>query len=64
MALTPDRKKTVITESAADLRARLGRNRDTSPLFDPPQFARNLEAAYLEMWRIRASGSPPRAIEL
>jgi protein O-GlcNAc transferase len=48
----------------AELRARLGRNRSTSPLFDTPQFARNLEAAYLEMWRIRASGSPPRAIEL
>ena len=45
----------------AQLRARLAANRMTSPLFDGGQFARNLEKAFLTMWKIHASGEEPRA---
>ncbi len=48
----------------AALRARLARNRTTSPLFDTPTFARHLENAYLQMWEIYLAGNEPRAIEL
>jgi len=44
-----------------ELKERLRRNRDTQPLFDVPRYVRNLERAYLEMWRIHESGAPPRA---
>lgn len=35
----------------AALRAKLARQRLTSPLYDTEQFCRHLEAAYLEMWQ-------------
>jgi protein O-GlcNAc transferase len=47
-----------------ELRERLRRNRDTQPLFDIPRHVRNLERAYLEMWRIHESGTPPRAFDV
>lgn len=47
-----------------ELKERLRRNRDTQPLFDVPRYVRNLERAYLEMWRIRESGSPPRPFDV
>jgi predicted O-linked N-acetylglucosamine transferase (SPINDLY family) len=46
------------------LRRKLQENRPTMPLFDTPRYVRHLEAAYLEMWRIRASGRQPEAIDV
>jgi predicted O-linked N-acetylglucosamine transferase (SPINDLY family) len=40
----------------AGLRARLAAARDTAPLFDTRGFCRDLEAAYLAMWRHRTLG--------
>jgi protein O-GlcNAc transferase len=45
----------------AGIRAKLVRNRLTTPLFDTDRFRRHLEAAYLEMWRIQQRGEKPRA---
>jgi predicted O-linked N-acetylglucosamine transferase (SPINDLY family) len=45
----------------AAIRAKLARNRLTTPLFDTDRFRRNLEAAYLEMWRRWQRGEEPRA---
>ena len=46
------------------LKARLARNRDTHPLFDTEQLVQHLDAAYLEMWRIHASGEAPRSFDV
>ncbi len=46
------------------LKRRLAANRDSSPLFDTQRFVRNLEKAYLEMWRIYQTGEKPRPIEV
>ncbi len=46
------------------MRQRLARNRTTKPLFDTPRFARNLEKAYGEMWKIFLAGEKPRQIEV
>jgi protein O-GlcNAc transferase len=43
---------------------RLAKNRLTEPLFDTPQFTKNLEKAYKEMWKIFAAGERPRQIEV
>ena len=43
----------------AELKARLERNRATTPLFDTRSFTRNLEAAYLEMYERHLTGLPP-----
>lgn len=43
----------------ADLRARLARNRATSPLFDTVRFCRHIESAYITMWERHQSGAPP-----
>ncbi len=51
-------------EQLLALRERLGRSRLTAPLFDTPAFARNLEAAYLEMWQNDLAGNGPREIRL
>jgi protein O-GlcNAc transferase len=48
-------------EKLADLKARLEHNRETAPLFDVERLVRNLERAYLEMWRIHESGERPRS---
>ncbi len=46
------------------IREKLGENRLTEPLFDTPQFVRNLEKAYAEMWKIFLTGEKPRQIEV
>ena len=33
----------------------------TAPLFDSERYARNIEAAYAHMVRLRAAGRPPEA---
>ncbi len=47
-----------------ELKERLRRNRDTHPLFNVPRYVRNLESAYLEMWRIHESGDAPRSFSV
>lgn len=46
------------------IRQRLAGNRSKEPLFDTPRFARNLETAYEEMWKIFLAGERPRRIEV
>lgn len=46
------------------LKAKLAQNRDTHPLFDTARLVRNLERAYLGMWRIHESGGPPRSFNV
>ncbi|HYM33213.1 MAG TPA: tetratricopeptide repeat protein [Candidatus Cybelea sp.] len=48
-------------EMLRDLRARLARNRLTTPLFDTDRFRRHIEAAYTKMWDIACRGEAPRA---
>jgi predicted O-linked N-acetylglucosamine transferase (SPINDLY family) len=43
----------------AALRDKLARHRTTHPLFDTARFTRNLESAYLTMWRRHQNGEPP-----
>ena len=47
-----------------EIKQKLARNRDTCPLFDTPRLVRNLDAAYLEMWRLHASGAGPRSFDV
>ncbi|MDP6707729.1 MAG: hypothetical protein QF893_15405 [Alphaproteobacteria bacterium] len=42
------------------IRAKLWRNRLTTPLFDTDRFRRSMEAAYTEMWRTWQRGEAPR----
>jgi predicted O-linked N-acetylglucosamine transferase (SPINDLY family) len=42
-----------------EIKAKLKRNRDSCALFDTARFTRNLEAAYVRMWRRAQSGEPP-----
>ncbi len=42
------------------VRAKLERNRRTSPLFDTDRFRRHIEAAYTTMWRLWQDGETPR----
>lgn len=44
------------------LRRRLADNLPSAPLFDIAAYTRHLEAAFLEMWEIYASGGSPRPI--
>jgi protein O-GlcNAc transferase len=48
----------------AGLREKLAINRDTEPLFDTPRYTRDLEAAYIAMWRRHMAGLPPSHIDL
>jgi predicted O-linked N-acetylglucosamine transferase (SPINDLY family) len=54
---TPDEFVTIVVELANDLprlsalRSTLRNRMEQSPLMDAPNFARNIEAAYREMWR-------------
>ncbi len=52
----------------SDERARIGNklshNRLIEPLFDTPRFARNLEAAYTQMWEAHFSGDHPQIINV
>jgi len=43
----------------SDIRARLARNRATSPLFDTDRFRRHIESAYITMWERHQRGAPP-----
>jgi len=43
----------------AELKAKLARNRSSTPLFDTPRLARNLEHAYRAMWRRHCAGERP-----
>ncbi|MGH6912907.1 MAG: hypothetical protein ACREH3_04290, partial [Geminicoccales bacterium] len=45
-------------------KAEVAAKRHTSPLFDTAAFARDLEAAYHEMWKVFRSGQPPRRIDV
>jgi predicted O-linked N-acetylglucosamine transferase (SPINDLY family) len=46
------------------IKARLAAAQPTTPLFSPDRFARSLERAYREMWRIHSAGEAPRTIDL
>jgi protein O-GlcNAc transferase len=46
------------------LRAKLARNRDTSPLFDTERITRQLEAAYSAMWQRYRRGEAPASFSL
>ena len=43
----------------AEVKAKLARNKDTSPLFDTKRFCRHLEAAYVTMWERIQRGEKP-----
>jgi protein O-GlcNAc transferase len=45
----------------AAVKARLSRNRATSPLFDADRFRRHIEAAYVAMWERWQRGESPRS---
>jgi predicted O-linked N-acetylglucosamine transferase (SPINDLY family) len=46
-------------DTLADLRDKLARHRTTHPLFDTARFTRNLESAYLTMWKRHQNDEPP-----
>ena len=48
----------------AGIREKLARNRDTEPLFDTLRYTRDLETAYIAMWRRHMAGLPPSHIDL
>ncbi|HLH89043.1 MAG TPA: tetratricopeptide repeat protein [Xanthobacteraceae bacterium] len=58
LALARDRRK------LADLRMRLLRAREASPLFELPRSARHLEAAYARMWQQWCAGEDPVAFSI
>jgi protein O-GlcNAc transferase len=41
------------------IKAKLARNRETSPLFDTARYAHDLEAAYIHMWQRYRNGETP-----
>lgn len=45
----------------ADIKAKLARNRASSPLFDTQHYARQIESAYKTMWDIWQRGETPRS---
>jgi predicted O-linked N-acetylglucosamine transferase (SPINDLY family) len=48
----------------AAVRAQLERARATCPLFDIERQVRNLDLAYLEMWRLHQAGEAPRSFSV
>ncbi|MEI7792958.1 MAG: hypothetical protein WCI57_05740, partial [Candidatus Berkelbacteria bacterium] len=46
-------------QKLADIKLKLANNRFTTPLFDAPLFAKNLEAAYIEMYKRYQADLPP-----
>jgi predicted O-linked N-acetylglucosamine transferase (SPINDLY family) len=44
----------------ASIKDKLGRNRDTFPLFDTARFTRHMESAYTIMWQRHHSGATPQ----
>lgn len=51
-------------DALAALRRRLAAARTSSPVFDTPRFARNLESAYQRIWDVHVAGAPPRHLEI
>jgi predicted O-linked N-acetylglucosamine transferase (SPINDLY family) len=51
-------------EELTKLRTRLAERRLTSGVFDAAPFARNLEAAYMAMWKRHQAGQPPAAFRV
>jgi protein O-GlcNAc transferase len=47
-----------------ELRERLQQNRGKTALFDPCRFARNIEAAYVQMWSAWWAGAKPAAFSI
>jgi len=43
------------------VKAKLGRNRDSGPLFDTARFTKHLEAAFTIMWERHQRGERPKA---
>ncbi len=46
----------------SDIKARLGLNKETCPLFDIRRFVSNLESAYMTMWQRYVNDLPPESI--
>jgi protein O-GlcNAc transferase len=46
------------------IRQRLKQNRLSRPLFDTARFAKNMEQAYKQMWRLFLENRPPEQIEV
>jgi predicted O-linked N-acetylglucosamine transferase (SPINDLY family) len=44
-----------------DIKLKLARNRNTSPLFNTDRFRRHIEAAYTTMWERYQRGEPPES---
>jgi predicted O-linked N-acetylglucosamine transferase (SPINDLY family) len=55
LALATDRRR------LDDVKAKLGLERVTHPLFDTDRFRRHIEAAYISMWERGQRGEPPAA---
>jgi predicted O-linked N-acetylglucosamine transferase (SPINDLY family) len=51
-------------QKLADIKLKLANNRLTTPLFDTPLFAKNLEAAYLQMYERYQADLQPEHIEI
>lgn len=51
-------------EKLQALKKKVETNRLTAPLFDTPQFTRNLERAYREMVKIAKRGESPKQIDV
>jgi predicted O-linked N-acetylglucosamine transferase (SPINDLY family) len=51
-------------DANAATRAKVMRNRRTTPLFDTERFTRGLEAAYQIMWQRWCQGLPPADIDV
>jgi protein O-GlcNAc transferase len=51
-------------ERLAALKAKLAANRTRAPLFDTGLFARKLEIAFREIWRLRCAGSRPATLDI
>jgi predicted O-linked N-acetylglucosamine transferase (SPINDLY family) len=48
----------------AEIKAKLARNRDTTPLFDTARFTRHIEAAYTTMWEKWQRGEAPQSFSV
>jgi len=51
-------------QARTELRRRLRRNLETTPLFDAPAFAAKLEDAYFRMWETRRGGGAPAPFDM
>ena len=48
----------------AEIKAKLVRNRNTSPLFNTERFARHIETAYTTMWETWQRGEAPKSFSV